>query len=360
MAKAAGSDGVWQRGAEAGRRLEEMLREKSPVLRQIADAVRELTDRHAKLCKRVGDRSADVLSFGPGAHTLQSVLEGFQAAQEWLCSDECDLSSEVCLVSVDRVCRAVLVRRIDLLEVMLETLLKRGERDSGKVIASVVSKLKNPEIVQRACEWWSKRFADSLMVPYDDFWETYCGDYGKHLQSDGRISAEWKSALQKCVDYTLDGCITVHEYAFFCIWWFPTLHDGHGFSPRHIALLLKQAYYRPLCDRKNFHLFLKAPGDFCVRNTVNQGGGWCISYVTQHQKAQHTLLTIRDGLWVFPSAKDQSRETSKSLIALINLNSDVLQIPRGERFDELPTVAWDGYTLATQEEEDADTVGGQQ
>eukprot|EP00756_Hemistasia_phaeocysticola_P062376 Hpha_TRINITY_DN5813_c0_g1::TRINITY_DN5813_c0_g1_i1::g.45525::m.45525 len=345
MAASGDEDSPWARAVAAGRRLGDALKQRGHA--DLAVAAGEVSDRLAKFCKRLGARAAGLTGHESIGSVLRSILQGFEDAVQFA-----ERGGDEEGLDLDKTCRVLLMRRVDLLEAMLESFVKRQEDTAEKVVRGVLQKVQKQEAVDRAWKWWDQRIGEGRqIVPYEDWWAAYLGHYGKMIpkQDDPHGVDSWKSALNQIVDYTQDGTVSVHEYAFLCLWWFPV-----SFSPGNIGLFLKQAYFRPMCDRRNYHYFLRSPGDFCVRNTINQGGGWCVSYVDQHLKAKHTLLGLKDHKWVFPNATSPEKATSANLVQLIHGNTDILQMPRGVRFDSLPSVDWDGYTEVAQ---DYDTGG---
>eukprot|EP00755_Sulcionema_specki_P027694 Sspe_Gene.88301::Locus_60341_Transcript_1_1_Confidence_1.000_Length_1263::g.88301::m.88301 len=339
---------LWEAGVKSGQQLANALAGSGiPDEEEMVRSAKESIERLGKLVRKLGDKAESVLEYEPLGHCVSSINQGFLEACEWLQSEEGsqakkDDSAETAF-QVHVKCRVLINRRFDLLEVVVESYVKRKETTAEQVITHILGK-QIPDQTDTHWKWWQSRFgADKLLVPYDDFFEMYSADFSKALGPGG--GEKWKEAMRHCVDYSYDGIISVYEFAFLSLWWFPT-----SYTPRCIGLFLKQGYFQPWGDRKNFSKLLKAPGDFFIRNTVNQGGNWCVSYIDPYLKPKHVLLALKNDTdvkgWVFPVSSAPERSCGKSLVSMVQKNSDCLQIPRGQRYDSLPDIDWDGVTHA--------------
>ena len=57
---------------------------------------------------------------------------------------------------------------------------------------------------------------------YEVFFKEYFSKVAKLVVQKGeKAVVEWKTAISHCIDYTQDQTVTAHEFAFFCLWWYP-------------------------------------------------------------------------------------------------------------------------------------------
>ena len=232
----------------------------------------EFIDRMQRLMKKLGGRCDEVTQFEPLASTLESIGCCCRKSIKWL-NETVDHDA----FEVQCKCRSILARHFDLLESILELYLKK-KITPAEVMSHILSKTNQPDEMQKNIHWWETNFGNRTVIPFNEIFNIYCVHYFCDLETSQHNL--WRQALYDTMTYIQSDKVTIHEYSYFLLCWYPYSHQ----SPKSLSLLLRQGCFQPLADRKNYNLLLKAPGDYFVRNTVNQGGGWCLSYLDAYMK----------------------------------------------------------------------------
>eukprot|EP01059_Diplonema_ambulator_P032417 TRINITY_DN6340_c0_g1_i2.p1 TRINITY_DN6340_c0_g1~~TRINITY_DN6340_c0_g1_i2.p1 ORF type:complete len:339 (+),score=121.81 TRINITY_DN6340_c0_g1_i2:32-1018(+) len=291
---------------------------------ELVKGCRECHERLRKVVKKLGEKALELLQFGPIKQVVVSIERACRGAVAAVQGGGVDALQQV-------KCRVLLGKSFDLMEVMIEGVMKRQETGVKEIFTSILAKTKQPEKIDKLLNWWMTALGGRCVVTYDEFFEEYAAVYLKDMPHDSGL----KEAIKACVDYTNDNTVSIYEFAFYCLW----LHPSPD-SPKALILLLKQGCFQYQYDRKCYSLALKTPGDYFIRTTVNQGGGWCVSFVDSYLKARHVLLTMLPSGWAFPNSTTKEQNSSTSILGLLLKNSDILQIPKGVSFD-VPHVEWD-------------------
>lgn len=352
---------------KAGKALEKVIHSsRIPDGEDMERAVKELVEKLSKQHRKLGPKAAAMLEFKPLAHCVSSIHAGFMEGAEWIegpQAKECvelQAEGEDHSLTVHIKVRVPITRRLDLLDAVIESYSKAGADNVEKAMKHILARTQMPFEAEKAVRWWKSHFGEEMVLQYDWFFREYFSRVAKRVaaQKGEKGVEEWKVAISHCIDYTQDQTVTAYEFAFFCLWWYPG--SPSPYYPRSLCLLLQQGYFQAFADRRNFHKFVKRPGEYFVRNTINQGGGWCVSYIDSYGKPKHTLLVLKTEHqggpqqraatepkggpfrgWEFQHASSPERATAVSVVAIVQKNTDHLQIACGARYEGLPTIEWD-------------------